>query len=63
MQREQQRVGDLLALAQVRAARGVTQSAELVDGWDVYQANVSRVEYVGDVYLSTLRIYISASVE
>lgn len=59
VQREQQLVGDLLALAQLRATRGVTQ-VELADAWEVSQANVSRVEHADDLYLSTLRRYVAA---
>jgi DNA-binding XRE family transcriptional regulator len=59
VQKEQQIVGDLLALAQLRAARGVTQ-VELADAWEVSRANVSRVEHAEDLYLSTLRSYVSA---
>jgi DNA-binding XRE family transcriptional regulator len=59
VQREQQIVRDLLALAELRAARGMTQ-VELAEAWEVSQANVSRVENSDDLYISTLRSYVSA---
>ena len=59
VQREQQLVRDILALAQLRAVRGVTQ-VELARVWETSQANVSRVEHVEDMHLSTLRTYVAA---
>ena len=59
VQREHQLVRTILALAQLRAARGVTQ-VELARAWEVSQANVSRVEHAEDMYLSTLRGYVAA---
>jgi transcriptional regulator with XRE-family HTH domain len=50
---------DILRLAELRSAMGVTQS-ELADRMDVSQANVSRVEHEDDVYLSTLAGYVAA---
>jgi DNA-binding XRE family transcriptional regulator len=49
----------VLALTELREARGVTQK-ELADAWEVSQANVSRVEHEQDLYLSTLSAYVSA---
>ena len=59
VQREQQLVRDILALAQLRAGRRVTQ-VELARAWETSQANVSRVEHAEDIYLSALRSYVSA---
>jgi transcriptional regulator with XRE-family HTH domain len=50
---------DVLALTELREARGVTQQ-QLAEAWEVSQANVSRVEHEQDVYLSTLSAYVSA---
>lgn len=49
----------ILMLAEVRAARNVTQE-QLAEALEVTQPNVSRVEHQGDLYLSTLRSYIEA---
>jgi DNA-binding XRE family transcriptional regulator len=49
--------GDILRLADLRAARGVTQ-AELADELAVSQTNISRLEREQDLYLSTLGSYI-----
>ena len=49
----------VLALTELREARGVTQT-QLAEAWDVSQANVSRVEHEQDLYLSTLSAYVSA---
>jgi hypothetical protein len=49
----------VLALTELREARGVTQQ-QLADAWEVSQANVSRVEHEQDLYLSTLSAYVSA---
>lgn len=59
VEREQHIVRDILALAQLREARGATQ-VELANAWEVSQANVSRVEHEEDLYLSTLRSYVAA---
>jgi DNA-binding XRE family transcriptional regulator len=52
-------LSDVLALTELREARGVTQQ-QLAAAWEVSQANVSRVEHEQDVYLSTLSAYVSA---
>lgn len=52
-------IGDALALADLRDERGVTQN-EVAARLDVSQANVSRIEHEEDVYLSTLRRYVTA---
>src|SRR5215472_2411125 len=49
----------VLALTELREARGVTQT-QLAEAWEVSQANVSRVEHEQDLYLSTLSAYVSA---
>ncbi|MDQ2827612.1 MAG: helix-turn-helix domain-containing protein [Chloroflexota bacterium] len=59
VERETRIVRDMLALAKLREARGVTQM-ELARAWDVSQTNVSRVEHEEDIYLSTLRRYVAA---
>src|SRR5579883_2429493 len=59
VEREKQLMRDVLALTKLREARGVTQ-AELARAWEVSQTNVSRVEHEQDVYLSTLRNYVTA---
>ncbi len=50
---------DVLALSELRKARGATQSA-VAQALEVTQANVSRLEHEEDVYLSTLRSYVAA---
>lgn len=50
---------DVLALAELRAGRGVTQK-ELAATAGVLQANISRIEHEEDLYLSTLRGYLAA---
>jgi len=50
---------DVLALAELRGHREVTQQ-ELAALLDVTQANVSRIEHEDDLYLSTLRNYVEA---
>lgn len=50
---------DALALSDLRQARHATQ-AEVARTLGVSQANISRVEHQEDVYLSTLRLYVSA---
>lgn len=49
---------DILRLADLRTAMGVTQT-ELAQEMDVTQANVSRVEHEEDLYLSTLAHYVT----
>lgn len=48
-----------VALAELRAGRGVTQT-EVAEALGVTQANVSRIEHEEDLYLSTLRGYVEA---
>jgi DNA-binding XRE family transcriptional regulator len=50
---------DALALAELRAQRGVTQQ-EMAETLGVTQANISRIEHEEDLYLSTLRGYVAA---
>jgi DNA-binding XRE family transcriptional regulator len=50
---------DVLALAELRARKGVTQK-ELAESIGVSQANISRIEHEEDLYLSTLRGYLAA---
>jgi DNA-binding XRE family transcriptional regulator len=50
---------DALALAGAREDRAVTQQ-EVARILGVTQANVSRIEREGDLYLSTLRKYVEA---
>ncbi|CAN5471681.1 XRE family transcriptional regulator [soil metagenome] len=50
---------DAVRLHELRASRGVTQQ-DLATALGVSQANVSRVEHVDDVYLTTLRGYVEA---
>jgi transcriptional regulator with XRE-family HTH domain len=50
---------DVLALTELRRARGATQAA-VAQTLDVSQANVSRLEHEEDVYLSTLRSFVGA---
>lgn len=52
-------IEDALALAQVRESTGLTQQ-DLAAVLAVTQANVSRIERSGDLYLSTLRRYVEA---
>lgn len=52
-------IEDALALARLREGAGFTQQ-ELADALEVTQANVSRIERSGDLYLSTLRRYVEA---
>lgn len=52
-------IEDVLALAELRSQRGVTQH-EVAGALAVSQANVSRIEHEDDVYLSTLRRYVAA---
>src|SRR5829696_7548495 len=52
-------IGDALALAELRATRGLTQQ-EVAQTLEVSQANVSRIEHEEDLYLSTLRSYVAA---
>jgi len=50
---------DALELAKLREARQVTQ-AKVAEALDVTQANISRIEHQDDIYLSTLRGYVTA---
>jgi DNA-binding XRE family transcriptional regulator len=50
---------DALALAELRAQRGLTQAA-VANALGVTQANISRIEHEEDLYLSTLRGYLAA---
>ena len=50
---------DALALAELRAQRGVTQQ-DVAGKLGVTQANISRIEHEEDLYLSTLRSYVAA---
>jgi DNA-binding XRE family transcriptional regulator len=59
VQRERRIMRDMLALAELREARGMTQT-QLTEAWDVSQRNISRIEHEQDVYLSTLRNYVEA---
>jgi DNA-binding XRE family transcriptional regulator len=52
-------ITDALALAALRAVRGVSQR-QVAGALGVSQANVSRIEHEEDVYLSTLRRYVAA---
>lgn len=52
-------VRDALALADLRAQRGMTQEA-VAGVLDVSQTHVSRIERQDDLYLSTLREYVAA---
>lgn len=52
-------ITDVLALAELRAARGLTQQ-DVAHRLDVSQANISRIEHEEDLYLSTLRAYVAA---
>jgi transcriptional regulator with XRE-family HTH domain len=54
-----QAMEDALALAELRAERGFTQT-ELAETLGVTQANISRIEREEDLYLSTLRGYLAA---
>lgn len=55
----QRAIEDVLALAQLRQSRHVTQ-VQLAEQLGISQGNVSRLEARSDVYLSTLRSYIEA---
>jgi DNA-binding XRE family transcriptional regulator len=50
---------DALALGEAREDRAMTQQ-EIARILGVTQANVSRIEREGDIYLSTLRKYVEA---
>lgn len=52
-------IEDVLALAQLRQSRHVTQ-VQLAETLGISQGNVSRLEARSDVYLSTLRSYVEA---
>ncbi len=55
----QRAIEDVLALAQLRQSRHVTQ-VQLAETLGISQGNVSRLEARSDAYLSTLRSYIEA---
>lgn len=59
LDRERQFVHTIIGLTAIREARGATQQ-QIADAWEVSQANVSQIERTSDIYLSTLRKYISA---
>jgi hypothetical protein len=50
---------DALALAELREARSATQQ-QIAAAMAVSQANISRIEHQGDLYLSTLSAYVTA---
>lgn len=50
---------DAIALADLRAQRGITQQ-DVAGKLGVTQANISRIEHEEDLYLSTLRSYVAA---
>lgn len=52
-------VEDALALAEIRKSRELTQG-DIAQALQMTQANVSRVERQGDLYLSTLQRYVNA---
>jgi len=59
VERHKRAIRDALALARLRESRSVTQE-QMARALHVSQANVSRIEHGDDLYLSTLRSYISA---
>ena len=52
-------IGDALALAEIRARRGLTQ-VDLARVLQTSQASVSKIERRDDLYLSTLRGFVEA---
>jgi DNA-binding XRE family transcriptional regulator len=52
-------IDDARKLAALRAERGVSQRAIAAE-LGVSQANISRIEHEEDIYLSTLRRYVTA---
>jgi transcriptional regulator with XRE-family HTH domain len=56
---EKRAMDTILALAELRNARGATQG-EMARQLDVSQANISRIEHEENIFLSTLRDYIGA---
>jgi DNA-binding Xre family transcriptional regulator len=52
-------IADAQSLADIRTSRGITQR-DVAQAMNVSQANVSRIEHQEDIYLSTLRDYVSA---
>ncbi len=56
---ERRIVRDLLALYELRKARGVSEAA-LARAWNTSLTNGSRVEHERDSYISTLRTYVEA---
>jgi len=59
LDRERQFVRTIMGLTAIREARGATQR-QIAEAWDVSQANVSQIERTQDIFLSTLRKYITA---
>jgi DNA-binding XRE family transcriptional regulator len=56
---EKQAIEDALTLAELRSQLSVTQQ-KMARTLGVTQANISRIEHEEDLYLSTLRTYLSA---
>ena len=57
---EERRIMDaVVALAELRAQRGVSQE-ELARAWETSQPNVSKIERQGDLLISTLQRYVEA---
>ncbi len=52
-------IGDALALAEIRASRGLTQ-VDVARVLQTSQASVSKIERRNDLYLSTLRGFVEA---
>jgi hypothetical protein len=59
VEQHKQVILDALALAEIREARSVTQR-QVAERLATSQANVSRIEHQGDLYLSTLSNYVTA---
>lgn len=51
-------IDDVLALAQLRTHRTLTQQ-QVADALSVSQARISQIEHQEDIYLSTLREYVA----
>lgn len=56
---EKKAIEDALSLAELRSQKNVTQQS-MAKTLGVTQANISRIEHEEDLYLSTLRGYLSA---
>ena len=57
---EERRIMDaVVALAELRAQRGVSQE-DLARAWETSQPNVSKIERQDDLLISTLRRYVEA---